>query len=267
MTKLYHYCSAETFLAILTGKSIRCSSLAMTNDSMEGRLAWQQFERLPELRDAPPETREFFFSSIGPRPESIEALGFCLSEAGDVLSQWRGYADDGRGVSIGFSKEYLQRLCKSASSRHTLNLEPVVYEPLDHTRKVERIFAELKALLASGRTEASDAEADLDRRYHVKRYEFYRNAFTFKSPVFREEREWRLMAYLGGAAAPDICYRAQQDKFVPFLTLDIANLGCPPILEVVLGPKHTSSDGVIRGLLSSTGFPDAIVTRSSASYR
>ncbi|WP_353867109.1 DUF2971 domain-containing protein [uncultured Desulfovibrio sp.] len=29
----------------------------------------------------------------------------CLSEHGDILSQWRTYADDGRGFAIGFSVE------------------------------------------------------------------------------------------------------------------------------------------------------------------
>jgi hypothetical protein len=43
--------------------------------------------------------------------EVIDGLGFCLSEDGDLLSQWRGYAADASGVSIGFSKEYLGFRC------------------------------------------------------------------------------------------------------------------------------------------------------------
>ena len=33
---------------------------------------------------------------------------FCLSEEGDLLSQWRGYGDDGRGFSIGFDEIILK---------------------------------------------------------------------------------------------------------------------------------------------------------------
>lgn len=36
-----------------------------------------------------------------------EGLGFCLSERGDLLSQWRGYAAQGRGVSIAFRPIFL----------------------------------------------------------------------------------------------------------------------------------------------------------------
>lgn len=32
----------------------------------------------------------------------------CFCEEGDKLSQWRGYADNGRGVSIGFSEQELR---------------------------------------------------------------------------------------------------------------------------------------------------------------
>ena len=40
----------------------------------------------------------------------VDGLGFCLSKKGDLLSQWRGYADDAFGVSIGFEKDYLKKL-------------------------------------------------------------------------------------------------------------------------------------------------------------
>jgi hypothetical protein len=32
---------------------------------------------------------------------------FCLSEKSDDLGQWRGYADDGQGISIGFNSAFL----------------------------------------------------------------------------------------------------------------------------------------------------------------
>lgn len=35
---LHHYCSTETFMAIVASKSIRLSALSMSNDSEEGRL-------------------------------------------------------------------------------------------------------------------------------------------------------------------------------------------------------------------------------------
>lgn len=36
----------------------------------------------------------------------------CFSERKDCLSQWRGYADDRQGISIGFCKKMLESLPK-----------------------------------------------------------------------------------------------------------------------------------------------------------
>ena len=37
-------------------------------------------------------------------------LGACFSESEDQLSQWRGYAQNGKGLAIGFDKEILETL-------------------------------------------------------------------------------------------------------------------------------------------------------------
>ena len=49
----------------------------------------------------------------------------CFSEMPDVLSQWRGYADDGKGCCIGFSKTQLEQYC--AKNPEVLRLEKVQY--------------------------------------------------------------------------------------------------------------------------------------------
>ncbi|WP_416152053.1 DUF2971 domain-containing protein [Pseudomonas sp. Bout1] len=36
-------------------------------------------------------------------------LATCFSKAGDVLSQWRAYADDGQGYAIGFDSKLLKK--------------------------------------------------------------------------------------------------------------------------------------------------------------
>src|SRR5690606_28676010 len=41
--------------------------------------------------------------------DSTEGFALCLSEKGDLLSQWRAYARDGTGISIGFSSDFLMR--------------------------------------------------------------------------------------------------------------------------------------------------------------
>lgn len=41
--------------------------------------------------------------------DSILTQVACFSERKDCLSQWRGYADDGKGMAIGFDKKLLEQ--------------------------------------------------------------------------------------------------------------------------------------------------------------
>ena len=105
--QLYHYCSIPTALSILSNRSIRLSSLAHSNDSMEGRWTLLRIQELLTEKRLPK-------ADISPTIEGLEyllsrfdALGFCLSEKRDLLSQWRSYANDGSGFSIGFSDAFV----------------------------------------------------------------------------------------------------------------------------------------------------------------
>ena len=70
--------------------------LEMSNDFKEGRHVVDAIQRL--IDDADPvkirvldELRRFI--------SYVSGIGFCLSSQGDMLSQWRGYADAAQGVA------------------------------------------------------------------------------------------------------------------------------------------------------------------------
>ena len=110
----YYYCSLETFLNILKSKEIYLSDPLKMNDKSEIR--WY-LDKLNAYRD-----REDSFESLFERMRVRSGLDFtfddllnslnskgqrsiyisCFSKKPDLLSQWRAYADDGKGVSIGF---------------------------------------------------------------------------------------------------------------------------------------------------------------------
>ncbi len=46
MSILYHYCSTDTFFNIVKNRSLWLSSLAQSNDYMEGKLVAQAITRL-----------------------------------------------------------------------------------------------------------------------------------------------------------------------------------------------------------------------------
>jgi hypothetical protein len=77
---------------------------------MEGKLVARILAGIAEADGLDQSATQRLQKLVSGVEQLIDGLGFCLSEQGDLLSQWRGYADDATGVSIGFSKDYLERL-------------------------------------------------------------------------------------------------------------------------------------------------------------
>lgn len=73
----------------------------------------------------------------------------CFCEEGDKLSQWRGYADNGRGVSIGFSEQELRQY--SEKYKDIIAIEKVKYKTAEEINdiivaKADILLNELKNL-------------------------------------------------------------------------------------------------------------------------
>lgn len=126
---VYHYCSLDTFNLIISNKTLRVSDISKSNDSEElkwisnkisstvinciirDKILCQKYniddEKINIIKSRLKRTTDSVFVN---NSRNMLSLACCFSEVGDLLSQWRGYANDGNGVSIGFNKEILMRL-------------------------------------------------------------------------------------------------------------------------------------------------------------
>jgi len=153
---LYHYCSVETFLNIIRNKTIRLSDVGKSNDYMETKWLLEYFEK--EVIRQYQENPSILSNQVIYGLDDIDTIKFlvqnekqkmmrrtdhlfytaCFSENGDKLSQWRGYADDGYGVSLGFNFNVL----KSISEKdELLKLNKVIY-PNEETPNEIKVYAE-----------------------------------------------------------------------------------------------------------------------------
>ena len=253
---------------------------------MEGKLVARAIARLAE-RDSLESEGFRVLQRINAFLElALDGLGFCLSEEDDLLSQWRGYAADATGVSIGFSKEYLKRLAK----RNGCLLGRVTYDPSAHEARVEPTYRELTHRIKDGTLKldrglgiiqtagmtdqqmAAAAMASFGEEFlklGPKLLPLFYQLYLLKSPAFREEQEWRVLTMLTtDGEDEDACsHRITDNRIVPYRKVELVELLPSPIVEVILGPKHGTPPKIVENFLKLNRYGVIKVRRSKASYR
>ena len=175
----------------MTSKSLWLSKFTSTNDISEIRLAIEHFRAFVEKEAVGAEREEAaLLHDAARRLEGYRDVNICLAsfcEERDLLSQWRSYGNDGRGVALGFSATNLQALAK----RYKLNLYRCVYDPRDQ----ERIASDLVAMLLKAfRTRKPGRSPNRDALLTQFHSLFLHVAPVIKDHRFGEEREWRLVS-------------------------------------------------------------------------
>ena len=286
---LYHYCSNEAFLSIIQNRSIWLSSLSLSNDSMEGKWLRKVFREICEedqLDQIHVDTIMHHFIKL---EREVDCLGFCLSESRDQLSQWRGYADDGKGMCIGFSECYLNNSLAhdKSDSEITFELNKIDYNLDDQKKGLTPIYKKMKDLSIKNSLIHTVVFADEKiTKTKIKRADSLRGTahmllnrivnlmlprlFMVKNPAFGEEQEWRLLSYILSDyeyLETGVSFRSTENSIKPYRTFDLVASETNPIAEVILGPKNITPLKIVESFLSQNSFKEVKVSRSDASYR
>jgi hypothetical protein len=249
---LFHYCSNASFLAILRGHELFAPDLSLANDRLEGKWIREIFLQSAKAKEVSQWDLPVLESYLDYLIETFGAGGVCFSEEEDLLSQWRGYAEDGAGVSIGLSQEFLEELHTAEDAPFSVALRQVIYDP-----KVQ----EEKEI-----TEAKN-------RLSFAILTMFPHLYTLKNPAFREEREWRLISYMPksdgfkGAGLDNLEFISKRDRIVPVRRISMRGTKAPSISKVVLGPRNITPTNVIKAALTKYEFKDVEIAISRASYR
>ena len=290
---LYHYCSNATFLSIVSTRTVWASGLSLSNDAMEGRWIRNIFSDYCDERKLHPNEREQLLSTLDTLTRILIFGGFCMSAKADLLSQWRGYADNGAGVCIGFSKDYLADLgdWNYKSGGVHAHLAQVIYEPDQQKALIATDAEELFTLIAKGAlrtpsllsmetpTEEEERKANY-MRLSTRLLTLFPHIYKLKNPAFREEEEWRLISMMlvssdtenkgpksSGIYVHEAEFRATSDRIVPYRAIPLEQLSRTAINEVIVGPRNLTPDVVVEAGLLRHGWQGTQVRRSSASYR
>jgi hypothetical protein len=248
---VYHYTTLSSFLAMSGGgpygypwSTVWASSMAYLNDKQEFlhghtlmQAAWSEAltQEGDKLVRGILEAGSCAMSDEDLHWHALDVYVASLSKHGDQLSQWRGYADFGRGVSIGLNLERLRKTIQS-------DCFWVIYEEDLQKLVAQAIMSNIQTGL---QTIVTNANQDKVREEVIKWIPRFMSTVyaRLKHPAFQEESEFRL-CYVAGLQPifKDRKFRARGASLVPYLELTFSNPGSlsisgrVPIEEVILGP-------------------------------
>ena len=228
---VYHYCSVETFYHIISNHTLRLSDIEKSNDFMEKKWATRQCLNYIEQNisspyypcSAAPTLAEQLLEEMKRQFAEYNTmiLAACFSSRRDLLSQWRGYGDNGYGVCIGVSSgtEFKAAFKRAETFLHFSNgMLPsgLVFHSIKYSTKfLEEISMNLFcSCLRHSDVSIPEAARDL---VHL----IYPALPFFKSAAFSEEAEWRCVYYPELPAPPYVTDTFDEQKFQHLLSAQL----------------------------------------------
>lgn len=234
---LYHYCSVETFYNVIKESKLWLSDIEKSNDYREC-VACREIvdEKIKEYLNNDNQALKAWntWYERGNETTFSRTFGVCFSESEDQLSQWRGYAQNGKGLAIGFDKKILEEL--NLIHKIYIAFGKVIYNNVEEY--VKDIVAEnIDKFEYKG---IEHAAFELSQNYRLQ--------FPFvKNPGFEEEKEWRgvVCSPIGHGNIPSsekivfskIKYRVSDDKLIPYIEMNFEKVKQNIIKKILIGPK------------------------------
>jgi len=252
---IYHYTSVKSALGIIQSGRFWFTERAHLNDPVEIqyglRIAHELFEREARRRSA---IQEYTFTHFqGTLNLELVINGFWIasfSRLDDHLGQWRNYADNGRGVCLGFSAEKFNM----AKLAQTLPITPnslrflVDYDEghlrmrlLTHINLGLDVLQRVRFYEQPSYTTPNGRALLYERDFlYILNQGCLASSLLHKHPAYADEQEYRLL--ISGqhdsiARSNHHCLREREREIVEYLNLPIPDWKQPGVLtHIRLGP-------------------------------
>ncbi len=275
---LWHYTTAAGLQGILESRKLRATNVFYMNDTQEVKYAQRlMVEELYKKKGSYPDPVDEFLEraavGVGITEQVFQphVACFCDEGSGDLLSQWRAYANMGGGYALGFSPPSL------ASHGPITQLRKVVYDEPTQRQLIEEAideFCQLLCLLHSSvNSPSSKLHTAISNFSHAIAQIFHEYVYCFKHPSFAEEQEWRLVQRVVPYQTADESlvttkhakFRESRGLLVPYVELDLAEQDSEdmkprlPLLQINVGPalRQDLAENSLKQLLNKLDYGQA----------
>lgn len=258
-TTVYHYCPVETFLSIIEGKGSVCgnTNIRLTHtdflvDTLDNKFLMEYLD--PILKEYGLDNK--FESSKN------DIFIACFSKTADNVHMWNVYADNEKGLAIGFDFSSIINDMKSElRENHTdfLSLNEVIYNQPNDVEKIIEGYKERLLLLKEGKEIRYKNDDKIVRFFPEWFYELIQYNHLTKETSWIKEDEIRLVfnyhkrinelgmnfpvkpKHIYGPA-----YRVDSEKkIIPYFEFECGKF----ITEIVIGKQSNVQKNVLLGLI------------------
>ena len=212
---LYHYTNIKGLLGIVNSSSIWATSLLYLNDTLEYSYAFEMMLQEAKIY------KEIYDNIFRYRRSDIFVCSF--SKEKDLLSQWRAYASNTGGFSIGFRSSALQLLAKNQK----FSLLPCIYDPDIQRELIKKKLIKYDRMFKENPSGFNFEEITKD---------FCKIFPMIKHPKFCEEKEWRLISEVNAA---NNCSKFREGNYsiIPYVEFSLKDDQCGvyAIDEIMIG--------------------------------
>ena len=261
---IYHYCNITAFNSIIATKQVWLTDITKLNDCSEYKSGFDlilEILKKKGLADKPV-LQDIHTDKLN---NNFQILVGCFSQEGDAGSQWRLYADDSRGLSIGFDEAEIDQF--NMFNRFTENsFQPITshvklcevhYDSLEFIDKITNLIDRME--------QNNPILKDQLMAFALRRF-----AALYKDPYFKDEREIRAMVEIESSRdekyALDERVNAYKEK-ASYHKLLTSYQNLSAIKEVIIGANCPYTKEDVEGILHEHGLEGVTVRHSSGRGR
>lgn len=246
---LYHYCSMDVFKSIIEKKELWLCNARHSNDTSELQYIIYVAKQMKENK----EISQLQYDKIEKFYKDAQGYIVCMSQNADSLSQWRGYADDASGFSIGFNLSTVDNYALPLPSNGKMYLKKVEYVD-------EKIKEKIKDLIRNFKGKINDI-------FEFQYFIYGLDQYSWKNSSFEEENEFRLI-YVpviekrgnGYEIDPNVLskikFKQSRGKISAYFPLAFPE---DKINRIIIGPKNNMTEDEVKLFLKASGFDETII--------
>jgi hypothetical protein len=261
---IYHYCSQTAFESIIATKQVWLTDITKLNDCTEYKSGFDLI--LDVLKNKGLEERQVFQDIRGDKlNDSFQILVGCFSQEGDSGSQWRLYADETKGLSVGFDEKEIAQF--NMFNRFIENKYQAISS---HVKFYEVQYDQVKFLASvTALIERLEQNNPL-LKDQLMAVALRRLAATYKDPFFKDEREMRAMVEIEPGRDDKYVVGERTNAYnelANYHKLLTSFQGFSAIKDIIIGPNCPYSLEDVKELLRKQGLDHVTLRHSSGRGR